>query len=90
MRLSVIVTNEETRHGEKDGKPWEMTTLTVSDRSTTPRCANPMKVSLAKEDDFLKGKLLDQVIDLDVTEIKSGYKGGLIELRARVVQKPAK
>jgi hypothetical protein len=87
MRLELTVVAENTRSGVKGTTAWEMTELSVVDASKgVARCATPFRITLEKSDADLKGKLQDQRIMLDCTEVRPGFKGGPIELRGHIVR----
>lgn len=83
MRVPVLFTGEETRKGEKNGKPWEMTEVTAVDMSDGHRCATPIVFTLDKQDAQHLGKLRDQRGVVDVTKL--GVYNGRLDISARIV-----
>jgi len=84
MRVPVLVTGVEKRHGVKDGRQWEMTTVTAVDMSPTGKCSTPLEFTLQEEDKDLSDKLDGQRVEVDVRKIGT-YKGRL-DISARVVR----
>ncbi len=84
MRVPVLVTGVEKRHGIKDGRQWEMTTVTAVDMSAVGKCATPLEFTLQEEDKDLSDKLDGQRCEIDVRKIGT-YKGRL-DIAARIVR----
>src|ERR1700722_8376090 len=84
MRVPVLITGVEKRHGIKDGRQWEMTTVTAVDMSPTGKCSTPLEFTLQEEDKDLSDKLDGQRVEVDVRKIGT-YKGRL-DISARVVR----
>jgi hypothetical protein len=84
MRVPVLVTGVEKRHGVKDGRQWEMTTVTAVDMSPTGKCSTPLEFTLQEEDKDLSDKLDGQRLEVDVRKIGT-YKGRL-DISARIVR----
>ena len=84
MRVPVLVTGVEKRHGIKDGRQWEMTTVTAVDMSPSGKCSTPLEFTLQEEDKDLSDKLESQRCEIDVRKIGT-YKGRL-DIAARIVR----
>lgn len=88
----MLVISENVREWEKDGRSGTMASITVVDQSPKgqPRLKESVAMDLVDEDHDLIGKLQDNIIEVDITEIRNGFKGRPPELRGRVVRQPAK
>ena len=84
MRVPVLITGVEKRHGVKEGRPWEMTTVTAVDMSPSGKCSTPLEFTLQEEDKDLSDKLESQRCEIDVRKIGT-YKGRL-DISARIVR----
>ena len=84
MRVPVLITGVEKRHGIKDGRQWEMTTVTAVDMSPSGKCSTPLEFTLQEEDKDLSDKLESQRCEIDVRKIGT-YKGRL-DISARIVR----
>ncbi len=84
MRVPVLITGVEKRHGVKEGRPWEMTTVTAIDMSPSGKCSTPIEFTLQEEDKDLSDKLESQRCEIDVRKIGT-YKGRL-DIAARIVR----
>jgi hypothetical protein len=84
MRVPVLVTGVEKRHGIKEGRQWEMTTVTAVDMSPSGKCSTPLEFTLQEEDKDLSDKLDGQRCEIDVRKIGT-YKNRL-DIAARIVR----
>lgn len=85
MKMTALVTSEETRSGNKAGKAWKMTTITLQDMGEKPRCKTPVEVTLGDDDQDLVGMLEGENIVVDILSLEAGYKGA-IQARGRIVR----
>lgn len=77
MKITALVTAEETREGNKNGKDWKMTTVTLQDMGDKPRCKTPIEITLGDDDADLIGTLEGQTIVVNILSLESGYKGSI-------------
>ena len=84
MRVPVLITGVEKRNGVKEGRQWEMTTVTAVDMSPSGKCSTPLEFTLQEEDKDLSDKLESQRCEIDVRKIGT-YKGRL-DIAARIVR----
>jgi hypothetical protein len=84
MKVPVLVTGVEKRHGVKDGRQWEMTTVTAVDMSPVGKCSTPLEFTLQEEDKDLSDKLDGQRCEIEVRKIGT-YKGSL-DISAHIVR----
>ncbi|MCX6882291.1 MAG: hypothetical protein NTV12_07275 [Verrucomicrobia bacterium] len=87
MRITVMVILEtyRTGTGKKSGERYEMLTLRCVDKSLPKeaRCKSLLEITLAKEDLTYRGSLEDEVLDLDILEIKGEF-GGCVQGNGKV------
>ena len=77
--MTALVMSEENRKGtgQKSGKPYDMTTLTLIDMGAKPRCKTPVEMMLADDDKDLAGQLEGQTIVVDLTALEVGFQDSI-------------
>lgn len=90
-RINALVANIDDKSGNKNGKPWRIVTLMLIEKAKErPKLKTPLYMQLGEDDmDLLEHDLEDSVIQVDITEIKAGFREGEIDVRGTVVRQQA-
>ena len=90
-RINALVANIDDKSGNKNGKPWRIVTLMLIEKAKErPKLKTPLYMQLGEDDmDLLEHDIEDSVIQVDVTEVKAGFREGEIEVRGTVVRQQA-
>jgi hypothetical protein len=89
MRTTLLILNEtyKTGVGRTSGEKYEMLTVRAADKSLPKeaRCKSIMEITLAKEDNDLRGKLEDETVEVDILEIRGEFRGS-VQAAGRLVR----